>query len=558
MSATTVGGAISDPAVKKTYLNADHTLASWLLTTDHKRIAVLYLISVTLMFFVGGAAAAMVRYELTSPHGILLSSETFNKMFSAHGVVMIFGFLLPAIPAVLGNFLIPLMIGARDLAFPRLNLASWYFYVVGGLLVVTALLMGGIDAGWTFYVPLSTLSKTQISMALVGAFLMGFSSIFTGVNFLVTIHKMRAPGMTWYRLPLYVWSHYATSIIMILGTPVVAITLLLVILERAFGLGIFTPELGGDPVLFQHLFWYYSHPAVYVMVLPAFGVVSELMSCFSRRTIFGYRFVAYSSLAIAFLGFLVWGHHMYLSSQSVYQGIVFSFLTLVLAVPSAIKVFNWCFTMWKGSVHFSTPMLYALGFMGVFIIGGLTGVYLGSLDTDVHLTGTYFIVAHFHYTMVGGAVLGFLGGLHFWWPKMFGVTYNEVWGRFGAGVIFLGFNLTFIPQFIVGFLGMPRRYHYYYEEPQWQIYNVMSTAGATVLGLGFMMITIYLSYSMFKGKRAGPNPWGASGLEWEFADSPPITENFAEPVLVTGHVYNYDSEADSAKYEESYSKEGLD
>ncbi len=549
MSAILERTAAPDPQVKKNYLNADHTLASWLLTTDHKRIAVLYLIGVTVMFFLGSLAAAFVRFELTSPRGQILTHETYNKMFTAHGVIMIFFFLIPAVPAVLGNFLIPMMIGARDLAFPRLNLASWYVWTISAVIVLTGLIMGGVDTGWTFYTPLSSLySNTQVSLVLVGLFLSGFSSIMTGVNFIATIHKMRAPGMTWFKLPLYVWSHYATSVIIILGTPVVAITLFLVVLERTFRIGIFSPELGGDPVLFQHLFWFYSHPAVYIMVLPAMGVISEVITCFSRRQIFGYRFVAMSSMAIAAIGFLVWGHHMYVSSQSVLQGLIFSLLSFLVAVPSAIKVFNWSLTMWRGSVQFSTPMIYALAFIGLFVIGGLTGLYLAAIDTDVHLTGTYFIVAHFHYVMVGGAILAFLGGIHFWWPKMFGKMYNEFWGRLSAMVIFLGFNFTFFPQFILGYLGMPRRYHVYYFAPEWQFYHVASSLGSTILGIGFLMPAFYLTASLLRKDNVAPaNPWGAKGLEWENASSPPVTLNFESQPIVTENPYNYDPIEDTNK-----------
>jgi cytochrome c oxidase subunit 1 len=530
-------------APEKNYLNADHTIASWLLTTDHKRIAVLYLISITFFFFVGSIAAGMVRLELTSSQGLLLTSESYNKMFSAHGVVMIFFFLLPSIPAAIGNFALPIMIGARDLAFPRLNLLSWYLYIVAGAMILVAMAMGGFDAGWTFYTPLSSLySDTQITIALSAIFIAGFSSIFTGLNFIVTVHKMRAPGMTWFRMPLFVWAHYATSLLMMLGTPVVAITLFLVILERTLGIGIFSPEIGGDPVLFQHMFWFYSHPAVYIMVLPGMGVISELISAFSRRPVFGYHFVAFSSLAIAGLGFLVWGHHMFVSSQSVYLGVIFSFITFLVAVPSAIKVFNWAFTMYKGHIELKTPMVYAIAFLGLFLIGGLTGLYLASLDTDVHLTGTYFIVAHFHYVMVGSSTIAFLGAVHFWWPKMFGRMYSEFWGRFSAIVIFAGFNFTFFPQFILGYLGMPRRYHYYFFEPSWEVYNIMSTLGASILAIGFLMPAFYLTASLLKGQRAPQNPWGAKGLEWERAASPPVTLNFSEPFVVTEPAYNYPSE----------------
>ncbi|MFW5697886.1 MAG: cytochrome c oxidase subunit I [Fimbriimonadaceae bacterium] len=536
--------SIPEGHAEKNYLNADHTIKSWLLTGDHKRIGILYLFSITFFFVIGSIAAAAIRLELTSPQGVMLESETYNKMFTAHGVVMIFFFLVVAIPATLGNFLLPIMIGARDLAFPRLNLASWYLYMLAGGMFLVALMLGGIDVGWTFYTPMTSLySDEQVTLTILAVFIAGFSSIFTAVNFIASIHKMRAPGMTWFKLPLFIWASYATSLVVILGTPVVAITLLLVVFERAFRIGIFSPELGGDPVLFQHLFWFYSHPAVYIMVLPAMGVISELITCFSRRQIFGYKFVAFSSLAIAGLGFLVWGHHMFISSQSVMMGLTFSFLSFLVAVPSAVKVFNWTTTMYKGSILFSTPMLYALGFIGLFVIGGLTGLFLAAIETDVHLTGTYFVVAHFHYVMVGGSILAYLGGIHFWWPKMFGVLYSEFWGRLSAMIVFIGFNLTFFPQFMLGYLGMPRRYHYYYFAPEWQVYHILSTAGASVLAIGFLMPAMYLTYSLFKGKKAGRNPWGAKGLEWQTTSPPPVA-NFDRPFNVET-VYNYDAEADS-------------
>jgi len=545
MSSTTTTPATSAGVLEphqepKNYLNVTHSISSWLLTKDHKRIAIMYLIAVSIFFAVGGLAAGLVRLELTSPRGSFLQSETYNRMFTAHGVVMIFFFLIPAIPAVFGNFLIPLMIGARDLAFPRLNLLSFYFYCLSGVLAVMALVWGGVDVGWTFYTPLSTMySNSQITLVLVAAFIMGFSSIMTGMNFIVTIHKMRAPGMTWWRLPLYVWGHYATSIIIILGTPVVAITLLLVVFERAFGIGFFSPELGGDPILFQHLFWFYSHPAVYIMVLPSMGIISEVIACFSRKRIFGYQFVAMSSMTIAGLGFLVWGHHMYVSGQSMYQGIVFSFLTFLVAIPSAVKIFNWSATMYKGSIWLTTPMTYAIGFLGLFVIGGLTGTYLASLASDVHLTGTYFIVAHFHYTMVGGTIMGFLAGIHFWWPKMTGKMFNDTLGKYNALIVFIGFNLTFLPQFVAGTLGMPRRYHYY--APEFQMWNILSTAGSTVLGFGFFLPVIYLLHSWFKGAKAPSNPWGAKGLEWTI-ESPPSPHNFHKIPIVTEEAYAYDAE----------------
>jgi len=454
-----------------------------------------------------------------------------------HGVLMIFFFLIPGIPAVLGNFLIPLMIGAKDLAFPRINLLSWYLYTAGGLFTLWALLHGGVDTGWTFYTPLSTnYVNTSVLTVGVGIFIAGFSSILTGLNFVVTIHRMRAPGLTWFRLPLFVWSHYATSIIQILGTPVVAITILMIAAERTLHIGIFDPQLGGDPVLFQHLFWFYSHPAVYIMILPAMGVVSELIATFSRKPIFGYRFVAFASIGIAILGFLVWGHHMFVAGESIYAGVVFSVLSMLVAVPSAIKVFNWTATLYKGSISWDTPMLYALGFIGLFTIGGLTGVMLATLGIDAHVHDTYFIIAHFHYIMVGGAIMGYLGGLHFWWPKITGRLYPVFWSKLSALVIFVGFNVTFFPQFILGYLGMPRRYHTY--PPEFQVLNVMSSAGATVLGIGYLMPLVYFIWSMRYGPRATANPWGATGLEWQTTSPPPV-ENFTYRPVVTAPPYTY-------------------
>jgi cytochrome c oxidase subunit I len=519
------------------YLNANYGIKSWLLTTDHKRIALLYLGSITLMFFVGGAFAVLMRLHLIEPQGALVEPDTYNKLFTMHGIIMVFFFLVPSIPATLGNFLVPMMIGARDLAFPRLNLLSWYIYIVGAIFTLYAAISGGVDTGWTFYTPYSSgFSHTQVVPVAVGVFITGFSSILTGLNFVVTIHKMRAPGLTWFRLPLFIWAIYATSIIFILGTPVIAITLFLLGLERLLHIGIFDPAIGGDPILFQHLFWFYSHPAVYIMILPGMGVMSELVTCFSRKKIFGYGFVAFSSMAIAVISFLVWGHHMFVSGQSIYAGLIFSVLSFLVAIPSAIKVFNWTATLYKGSVSYQAPMLYALGFIGLFTMGGLTGLFLASLATDVHLNGTYFIVAHFHYIMVGGAVMAYLGGIHFWWPKITGRLYPDGWARFAALVIFVGFNLTFFPQFMLGYLGMPRRYAVYPAE--FQVLNVMSSAGASILGVGYLIPLIYLVWSMRYGPAAGPNPWGAKGLEWE-TPSPPPTENFEEIPIVTEGAYDY-------------------
>lgn len=525
---------------RENYLNAGYSIKSWLLTTDHKRIALLYLVSLTLLFFVGGAFATLMRLELLSPLPDLFSSDVYNRLFTLHGVIMVWFFLIPSIPTTLGNFLIPMMIGAKDLAFPRVNLGSWYVFMLGAVITLTSVVMGGVDTGWTFYTPYSsTFSNGWVVLTIVGIFIVGFSSIMTGLNFIVTVHTMRAPGMTWFRLPLFVWSNYATSIIMLLATPVLAIALLMVALERVWGVGIFDPALGGDPLLFQHLFWFYSHPAVYIMILPGMGVVSELITCFSRKRIFGYEFVAFSSLAIAIFGFLVWGHHMFVSGQSIYAGIVFSALSFVVAIPSAIKVFNWTATLYKGRIYFKAPMLYAIGFVGLFTMGGLTGLFVATLPVDVHVHDTYFVVAHFHYIMVGGMVMAYLGGIHFWWPKISGKLYNEFLGITAAVMIFFGFNLTFFPQYVLGYLGMPRRYHTYPAE--FQVLHVLSTAGASILAIGYVLPLFYLIWSYYRGKPAGPNPWAAKGLEWR-TQSPPPPENFDEKPVMEERAYNYDSE----------------
>jgi len=519
------------------YLYKEFGWWAWLTTLDHKRIGVLYTITITALFFIGGSAAALIRLDLITPHSELVSIETYNKLFTMHGVIMVWFFLIPSIPATLGNFLVPIMIGARDLAFPRLNLASWYLFVAGGLCAIYALVAGGVDTGWTFYTPFSTMfSNTHVFAVVAGVFVAGFSSILTGLNFIVTIHQMRAPGMTWFRLPLFIWSMYATSLILVLATPVLAMTLLLIAIERTFEIGVFNPALGGDPLLFQHLFWFYSHPAVYIMVVPAMGVASEIISCFCRNPVFGYRFMAYAILAIAAFGFLVWGHHMFVSGQSAYAGTVFSLLTFLVSVPSAVKVFNWTATLYKGRISFEAPMLYALGFVGLFTIGGLTGLFLASMGLDVHLHDTYFVVAHFHYIMVGGAVMAFFGGMHFWWPKITGRMYPEAWARFTALLMFVGFNLTFFPQFILGYLGMPRRYPEY--PPEFQVWNVLSSAGASILAFGYALPLFYLAWSLRHGAQSPANPWRAKGLEWQVS-SPPPSENFLTTPIVTEDAYAY-------------------
>lgn len=519
------------------YLNHQHGLKSWLLTKDHKRIGLLYFFSMLFFFAIGAFAAVLMRLELVHPNGQMFTNDTYNRLFTIHGIIMVWFFLIPSIPALLGNFLLPLMIGAKDLAFPVLNLVSWYVFWLGGAFTLFCIIKGGVDTGWTFYAPYSsTYSNSYVTAAAVGIFINGFSSIFTGLNFIVTIHRLRAPGMTWFRLPLFVWSLYATSLIFVLATPVLAVTLLSLAVERVFHVGIFDPSIGGDPLLYEHMFWFYSHPAVYIMLLPAMGVISELIACFARRRIYGYKIVGFATFAIALYGFWVWGHHMFVSGQSPYASLIFSLFSFIVAVPSAVKVFNWLATLYRGSILLSAPMLYALSFIGLFTIGGLTGVFLATISFDVHVHDTYFVVAHFHYVMVGGTVTAFLGGLHFWWPKISGKIYNERLAKWAAVILFAGFNLTFFPQFLLGYAGAPRRYHIYPEE--FQFLHVCSSLGAVVLGLGYLLPIGYLFHSALWGRAAGMNPWGAYGLEWTTA-SPPPEENFETPPIIDREAYDY-------------------
>jgi len=520
----------------KNYLNCTTSFMSWAGTLDHKRIGLMYLVGVSIAFLCGGVFALLVRIHLWEPHGMLFSNSGYNQLFTLHGAFMVFLFVIPAIPASLGNMVLPLMLGAKDVALPRLNLLSFYLWVGGAAFATYSIAAGGFDTGWTFYTPYSLYTNKAVVSIGLGIFLLGFSSIFTGLNFIVTTHKLRAPGMTWFRMPLFIWALYATAILQVLATPVLGITVLLVAFERLYHIGIFDPRLGGDPVLFEHFFWFYSHPAVYIMVLPAFGIISEMVSVHSRKPLFGYKLIAFSSLAIAVISFLVWGHHMFTSGQSTYAMFAFSFLTFFVAIPTAIKQFSWVATVWKGSIALNSPMLYTLAFLIIFAIGGLTGIILGALNVDIHLHDTYFVVAHFHYVMMGSIALAFFAGLHHWWPKMFGIMYNETLAKIAAVTIFIGFNATFVPQFIMGSQGMPRRYATYV--PEYAPYHQASTIGAIILGSGVALMVFYLLASLFTGKKAMVNQWGGVTLDWHTPTPPPL-ENFETPPVVTHEVYDY-------------------
>jgi cytochrome c oxidase subunit I len=526
-------------SAEENYINHEKGLWSWLTTLDHKRIGILYMISVMFFFLIGGIFAMLIRTELFSAGPTLTKDAApgmYNQMMTFHGAIMVFMVIIPGIPAFLGNFILPLHIGAKDVAFPKLNLLSWYCLMVGAAVAFFSLVYHGSDTGWTFYTPYSIDTSNGTTWVVLGAFIIGFSSILTGLNFIVTVHKLRAPGMTFFRMPLFVWGLYSTAVIQVLATPVLAITLMLLAAERIMGVGIFDPKLGGDPVLFQHFFWFYSHPAVYIMILPAMGVVSELITAFSRKVIFGYKAIAFSSIGIAAVSFFVWGHHMFVSGQSELAGVIFSFITMLVGVPTAIKTFNWAATLYKGSISFQTPMLYALGFLFLFTIGGVTGIILAVVAVDVHFHDTYFVVAHFHYVMVGGTLMAIMGGIYYWFPKIFGKMYSEFWARITFVLIFIGFNVTFFPQFILGAMGMPRRYYDYL--PEYESLNKISTIGAWTIGVGFLIGLFVILHGIFKGKKASDNPWGAKTLEWQ-TSSPPPHLNFHEEPIVTAGPYEY-------------------
>ncbi len=520
----------------KNYLNESAGLWSWLTTLDHKRIGIMYFITIMAFFLIGGVFALLIRLELFNPGRTLFDADTYNQVMTYHGAIMVFMVIVPGIPAILGNFFMPIHIGAKDVAFPRLNLASWYCLMAGAALAFGTLFFNKVDTGWTFYTPYSIKTATSTVMMALAVFVMGFSSILTGLNFVVTVHKLRCPGMTMTRIPLFVWAIYSTAIIQVLATPVLAITVLLLVMEKVFGIGVFDASLGGDPVLFQHFFWFYSHPAVYIMILPAMGIISELITAFSRKTIFGYTAIALSSLGIAAVSFFVWGHHMFVSGQSELAGVIFSFLTMLVGVPTAIKMFNWIATLYKGSIQMQSPMLYALGFLFLFAIGGVTGIMLATMSTDVHFHDTYFVVAHFHYVMVGGTLMAIMGGLYYWFPKMFGKMYSESMARLSFVFIFIGFNVTFFPQFVLGAMGMPRRYYDYI--PAYHSLNQISTVGSWLIAIGFIISLISVIQALRNGKSAPANPWGAKTLEWTIP-SPPPHHNFDVEPVVTAGPYEY-------------------
>jgi cytochrome c oxidase subunit I len=510
----------------------------WILSTDHKRIGILYLVTMTVFFLTAAIIGVLMRLEMLAPGRTIMDAQTYNTFFTLHGIIMIFLFIIPGIPAVFGNILMPIMIGAKDVFFPRLNLLSWWLFIAGGLMALTSLFLPGgpADTGWTFYVPYSIRTTANVLPALTAAFILGFSSILTGLNFVTTIHRMRAPGMDWFKMPLFTWSLYATAWIQILATPIIGITLLLVGIERVFGVGIFDPTLGGDPVLYQHLFWIYSHPAVYIMILPGLGVISEIIPVFARRTIFGYKFIAYSSLAIAFFGSLVWAHHMFTVGMSGAGMFIFSLLTFLVSIPSAIKVFNWIATLYKGSIVLEVPLLFALSMIIQFSIGGFTGIMLGALAVNIHVTDTYFVVGHFHYVMFGGTGFALFAGLHYWFPKIFGRMFIKTPAFVGWLMMTVGFNVLYFPMYILGYLGMPRRYYDYL--PQFQTLHIVATVGSWVLVAGIFIVVINLLVSLKKGARAPADPWGGKTLEWTVASPPPV-ENFHEIPTITRGPYDY-------------------
>jgi len=518
---------------------------SWFFSTDHKRIGLMYLWSMLFFFGIGLTAAFLMRFEMLSQGPTIMDAQTYNYMFTLHGIIMVFLFIIPGIPAVFGNFFLPIQLGAPDVSFPRLNLFSYHLYVIGSLMALGSIIYSWIDGtspidtGWTFYVPYSLRTGANVVVPLLAAFILGFSSILTGLNFVTTIHRMRAKGMGMFQMPLFCWALYSTAWIQIIATPVIGITIVLVLLERAFKFGIFDPALGGDPVMMQHLFWIYSHPAVYIMILPPMGVVSDIITTFSRRTIYGYKVMAFSTMAIALVGYMVWAHHMFTSGMSDNARMFFSFFTMLVAIPTGVKIFNWIGTMWRGSIRLDSPMLFVLLFIVLFSIGGLTGLVLGALATDIHLHDTYFVVAHFHYVILGGIVPMFLAAFHYWFPKMFAKMYNEKVAKIGVVLYFIGANVLYFPMFIMGYNGMPRRYYDYL--PEYELYHHISTVGSWILigSIVLLIVNLIIAMRSKNSPKAPDNPWGSLTLEWTHAPTPPPLFNFIKDPVVTGGPYDY-------------------